>query len=134
MPAPDHPIVPPLIAVDDEGTPEFFRSVEAAAGYIPPVEIDIWQEYPWYDSEGRRLTIREEPPPREVRLGPLRLKLGEGQLVVRSLDADPAHAEELAARLRGWLRERRTGDEGAEPHVRLARLIEIAIEESGLVA
>jgi sugar/nucleoside kinase (ribokinase family) len=134
VPTPDHPIVPPLVAIDDEGNPNVFRSAGAAARYIPPIEIDIWEEYAWFDSQGRHLTICEDPPPREVRLGPLRLKLGEGRLVIRSLDPEPAHAAELAGLLRDWMRERDIGGTAGAPVATLARLIEIAIDECGFVA
>ena len=121
-------IVPPLVVIDDEGMFEFFRSSEEALAHIPLIELDIWQEFAWYDSEGRRLTIREEPPPRRVRLLLLTITISRGELVVSPVEGEPAHAAELARRLRDWMRER--GVE-PEPDAALAQMIELAMEEAG---
>lgn len=130
MPPPaHHPISPPLVVIDDEGEVELLRSPEAAAEYIPTIELDIWEEFEWYDSEGRRLAIRQEPPPKERRLGPLRLTYGGGPVVVTSIDAEPVHAAELAGHLRTWL-----GAIAEEPDAPLARLIQLAIDRSGFVS
>jgi hypothetical protein len=125
-------VVAPLIVVDDEGGFEFFRSVDAAADFIPGVEVDLWSEYEWYDSEGRRLTVREEPPPRGVSLGPLTFKVGEGRAAIRP-DAARSDSDELARRLREWLHARGV-DVGGRERLSLRLLIEIGIHEAGFVA
>jgi hypothetical protein len=125
-------VVPPLIVVDDEGELEFFRSVDAAVDCIPGVEVDIWAEFAWYDSEGRRLTVREAPPPRGVSLGPLAFKFGEGRAAICT-SAARSEPEELARRLREWLHARGVDVRGRE-RLTLRRLIELGIDEAGFAA
>jgi len=92
---------PPLV-VGEPWDIEFFGSPEAVSR-----ELEGWfpaaADYVAYDSEGRKLELAVERRRVPRRFLWSRWTVEVEQVVVRPLERDPEHAEELAELLREWL-------------------------------
>jgi hypothetical protein len=92
---------PPII-IDENGSLDFFKSVDDAERYLEPIDVRN-QEYIAYDSEGRRLELRVEE---EVCAGLLGLGRSTTERVrITQLEEVPTHAEELKKTLRASLQK-----------------------------
>lgn len=127
------PIVPPLV-VAEGGDVTVFRSATGLISYIEPWFPNS-ADYRAFDSEGRRLELVADPPIVRRRLvGPVWTdNAHKSSLLVRSREAVPSGADELAGILRellAFLEVRLDESEGT----RLDELLTMVIERLGFVA
>ncbi len=90
------PITPPIFIRSDDLLS--FSSVEEAASYIEPVDVEPTDK--GYDAEGRLLRVLVRG---EVKSGPFGIDQRGARVEILQAEETPGHAEELRVLLADWL-------------------------------
>jgi hypothetical protein len=117
----------PPIVVDARSELLFFRTADAAQGYVEEIDIENGEYGDCWDSEGRLLRLEIEVREERI-LGMLKTKFQRP--VLRELESEPTHRDQLRAALIAFL-ERLGAHEGDLSRETLAAVLEKAVARCG---